>query len=145
MIACARREDLTDRTVITITRVGSVLVGIFLLVFGLWYRIPDTAFQYLAVTGSMYVSGALICVVGGMYWRRANLVGAYAGLGMGAVAPLGFLLLEKFRETLPTWLAFIADVNVAGFLSFALAATGMVVGSLVTRRVFPPKHLAEEP
>jgi solute:Na+ symporter, SSS family len=143
VIACARREDLPDRTVIAITRVGSVLVGIFLLVFGLWYRIPDTAFQYLAVTGSMYVSGALICVVGGMYWRRANLVGAYAGLGLGAVAPLGFLLLEKFRETLPTWLAFIADVNIAGFLSFVLAATGMVVGSLVTRRVSPPKPLAE--
>ena len=143
VIACTRREDLPDRTVIAITRVGSVLVGIFLLVFGLWYTIPDTAFQYLAVTGSMYVSGALICVVGGMYWRKANLVGAYAGLGLGAVAPLGFLLLEKFRDALPVWLAIFTDVNAAGFLSFVLAATGMVVGSLVTQRLSPPKQITE--
>ena len=147
VIGCTRRDDLPDRTAIAITRIGSVLVGLFLLVFGLWYQIPTTAFQYLAVTGSMYVSGALACVAAGMYWRKANLVGAYAGLGMGAIAPAGFLLLEKFRDALPSYLLFITDVNVAGLLSFVLAALGMVLGSLATQRVSPPKHLTvvEEP
>jgi SSS family solute:Na+ symporter len=146
VIGCARRTDLPDRAVITITRVGAVLVGAFLLVFGLWYQIPDTAFQYLSVTGSMYVSGAVACVVGGMYWRRANLVGAYAALTLGAIAPAGFLLLEKSRDALPPWLLFIADVNVAGFLSFVFAALGMVLGSLATQRMSPPKipTIAEE-
>jgi SSS family solute:Na+ symporter len=146
VIACTRPHDLPDRTVITISRIGSLLVGIFLLVFGLWYKIPDTAFQYLAVTGSMYVSGALACVAAGMYWRKANLVGAYAGLGMGALAPAGFLILEKFRDVLPSWMLFITDVNIAGLLSFLLAAAGMVLGSLATQRLSPPKHLtvAEE-
>jgi solute:Na+ symporter, SSS family len=141
VIACTRQQDLPDRTVITITRIGAVLVGIFLLVFGLWYQIPDTAFQYLAVTGSMYVSGALACVAAGMYWRKANLAGAYAGLGLGAIAPAGFLLLEKYRDALPASLSFITDVNVAGLLSFLLAAAGMVFGSLATQRLSPPIHL----
>jgi SSS family solute:Na+ symporter len=110
-------------------------------VFGLWYRIPDTAFQYLAVTGSMYISGALACIAAGMYWRKANLVGAYAGLGLGAITPAGFLVLEKFRDALPGWLLFITDVNVAGLLSFLLAAIGMVLGSLATQRLSPPIHL----
>jgi len=147
VIGCTRKTDLPDRTVITITRIGAVLVGVFLLVFGLWYRIPDTAFQYLAVTGSMYVSGALACVVAGMYWRRANLVGAYAALTLGAIAPAGFLLLEKSRDALPSCLLFITDVNVAGLLSFLLAALGMLLGSLATQRSSPPKFLTarEEP
>jgi solute:Na+ symporter, SSS family len=147
VIACTRRTDLPDRTVMTITRIGAVLVGVFLLVFGLWYQIPDTAFQYLAVTGSMYVSGALACVVGGMYWRKANRVGAYAALSLGAIAPAGFLLLEKFRDVLPAWLTFITDVNVAGLLSFLLGAAGMVLGSLATQRSSPPRILTvpEEP
>lgn len=146
VIACTRQHDLLDRTVIAITRIGAVLIGFFLLVFGLWYRIPDTAFQYLAVTGSMYVSGALACVAAGMYWRKANVVGAYAGLGLGAIAPAGFLILEKFRDAVPPALAFITDVNVAGLLSFFLAAAGMVFGSLATQRLSPPIHLpaAEE-
>jgi SSS family solute:Na+ symporter len=143
VISCVRRADLPDRTVITMTRVGSVLVGIFLLVFGLWYRIPDTSFQYLAVTGSMYVSGALTCIAGGMYWRKANLVGAYLGLGLGAAAPLGFLLLEKYREILPAEMAFITNVNVAGLLSYLLAGLGMVLGSLATQRLSPPRHREE--
>jgi SSS family solute:Na+ symporter len=141
VIGCVRKTDLPDRTVITITRIGAVLVGVFLLVFGLWYQIPDTAFQYLAVTGSMYVSGAFACVAGGMYWRRANPVGAYAAMTLGAIGPAGFLLLEKSRDALPSWLTFITDVNVAGLLSFFLAVLGMVLGSLATQRSSPPKFL----
>jgi len=33
---------------------------------------PDAAVQYLAVAGSMYISGALACVVAGTYWRKAG-------------------------------------------------------------------------
>jgi solute:Na+ symporter, SSS family len=146
VIGCVRKTDLPDRTVIAITRVGAVLVGVFLLVFGLWYKIPDTAFQYLVVTGSMYVSGALACVVGGMYWPKANRVGAYASLALGGIVPGCFLLLESFRNVLPPWISFIADVNIAGLLSFFLAILGMVGGSLATQRSSPPKPLvyAEE-
>jgi len=131
VIGCTRRKDLPDRTVIAITRIGAAALGVFLLVFGLWYQIPDTAFQYLAVTGSMYVSGALACVAAGLYWRKANLVGAYAGLTLGAVVPAGFLLLEKFRDVLPGWLFFVTDVNIAGLLSFFLAVLGMVLDLLL--------------
>jgi solute:Na+ symporter, SSS family len=141
VIACARPNDFPESTTVAITRIVAGVIGAFLLVFGLWYKIPDTAFQYLYVTGAMYTSGALGCVAAGMYWRRANNVGAYASLIMGAVAPAGFLVLEKSRDALPTWLMFIADVNIAGILSFVLAALGMIVGSLVSQRTAPPKQL----
>jgi Na+/proline symporter len=90
----------------------------------------------------MYVSGALGCVGAGMYWKRANNVGAYTSLFLGALSPLAFLLLEKSRDLLPPWLSFVTDVNTAGFLSFLLAALGMVFGSLATQRLSPPVHLA---
>ena len=141
VIACARPQDFQETTTVAITRFVAGVIGAFLLVFGLWYQIPDTAFQYLYVTGAMYTSGALGCVASGMYWRKANSVGAYASLIMGAVAPAGFLVLEKSREALPAWLSFIADVNIAGLLSFILAALGMIVGSLASQRTSPPKVL----
>ena len=141
VIACTRPQDFPESTTVAITRVVAGVIGVFLLVFGLWYRIPDTAFQYLYVTGAMYTAGALGCVAAGMYWHKANNVGAYASLIMGAVAPAGFLVLEKSRDALPAWLTFIADVNIAGMLSFVLAAVGMIVGSLTSQRTSPPKHL----
>jgi SSS family solute:Na+ symporter len=143
VIACLRPRDLPERATVMLTRIAAGVIGVFLLVFGLWYKIPDTAFQYLYVTGAMYTAGALSLVAAGVYWKRANTVGAYAGLTLGAAAPAGFLLLERFRDTLPSWLAFIADVNIAGLLSFVLAAAGMLLGSLLTQRSSPPAPIME--
>ena len=139
VIACFRDEDFDERTTILITRFFAGLIGLFLLIFGLWYQIPDTAFQYLFITGAMYTAGALGCVAAGLYWPRANNVGAYSALALGAVAPLLFLLLEKSRATLPGWLAVFTDVNVSGLLSFVLAAAGMFFGSILTQRICPPR------
>jgi hypothetical protein len=50
-------------------------------------------------------------------------------------------VLEQSRDTLPLWLSFVTDVNIAGLLSFVLAAAGMVVGSLLTQRACPPKRI----
>ena len=141
VLACLRREDFSERTTIRLTRAFATLTGLFLLIFGLWYQIPDTAFQYLFITGAMYTAGALGCVAAGVYWPKANSVGAYSALVMGALAPAGFLILEKWRGSLPPWLAFITDVNVSGLLSFALALTGMILGSLLTQKVSPPIKL----
>jgi solute:Na+ symporter, SSS family len=142
VIACTRPVDFPEATTVAITRATAGAIGVFLLVFGLWYKIPDTAFQYLYLTGAMYTAGALGCVSAGMYWHKANNVGAYASLIMGAAAPAGFLLLEKSRDVLPSWLVFITDVNIAGILSFVLAALGMVIGSLASQRLSPPKLIA---
>lgn len=139
VIACFRPTDFDEKTTIRITRTFAILIGVFLLVFGLWYQIPDTAFQYLFITGAMYTAGALGCVTAGIYWKKANNVGAYAALIMGAIAPAGFLLLEKSRDALPAWLAFFTDVNVSGLLSFVLAAAGMYFGSILTQNASPPR------
>jgi solute:Na+ symporter, SSS family len=144
VISCARPRDFSERTTIWITRISASVIGIFLLVFGLWYRIPDTAFQYLFITGAMYTAGALGCVAAGLYWPQANRVGAYACLALGALAPAGFLLLEKSRDTLPGWMVFITDVNIAGLLSFLLAAAGMIVGSLLTQSSSQPIRLDQQ-
>lgn len=134
VIGCLREKDFEEQTTIWITRIIATLIGAFLLVFGLWYQIPDTAYQYLFITGAMYTAGALGCVAAGLYWPRANSVGAYSSLFLGAIGPVGFLILEKSRESLPHWLQFITDVNISGLLSFLLAALGMIVGSLLTQR-----------
>jgi hypothetical protein len=63
---------------------------------------------------------------------------------MGALAPAGFLVLEKWRDSLPGWMAFITDVNISGLLSFVLAIAGMVFGSLLTQKICPPVQLQAE-
>ena len=144
VLGALRATDFSESTTIFIARIVAGIIGAFLLVFGLWYQIPDTAYQYVFITGAMYTAGALSCVAAGLYWKKANNVGAYWGLLLGALSPAGFLLLEKIRDVLPGWMLFITDVNISGILSFILAATGMILGSLLTQEVSPPKQLIEQ-
>ena len=134
IVGCLGPTDLPEATTIRLTRYATIAIAGFLLTFGLWYQVPDTAFQYLYISGAMYTAGALAVIAAGLYWPRATAGGAYAALVCGAAAPVGFLLLEKMRGQLPRWLGVVTDVNVAGLLSFALAAIGMIAGSLLTRR-----------
>jgi SSS family solute:Na+ symporter len=132
------RRKFSDNTTMRLSKIISTLIGIFILLFGLFYELPATAFQYIAITGAMYAAGAFGCVAFGLYWKRANVVGAYCSLCFGAVAPIGFLVLEQMKGILPASMAFLIDVNVSGFLSFVLAALGMILGSLATQQSHPP-------
>lgn len=143
VISTLKPGGYSEERTIFIARFIAGLIGIFLLVFGLWYEIPETAFQYIFITGTMYTAGALGTVTAGLYWKKANAVGAHSALTLGAVIPASFLILEKFSEHIPSWLQFVTDVNVAGFLSFILAALGMIVGSLLTQKSSPAKVINE--
>lgn len=144
IIAPFLKNELSEKATITISRTISALIGIFILVFGLLYELPATVFQFISITGAMYAAGAFGCVAFGLYWRKANIVGAYGSLVLGGFAPIAFLVLNQFRESLPVGLKFMTDVNISGFLSFFLAVMGMIVGSLLTQRSYPPVQLNQE-
>ncbi len=143
VIAPFKKVALTEASTIRLTRIITACIGVFILVFGLWYELPATVFQYTAITGAMYAAGAFGCVVAGLYWKKANLIGAYASLSLGAAAPLLFLILDQLKSVLPEGLLFMTDVNISGFLSFVLAAAGMIVGSLITQKSYPPRMIVK--
>ncbi len=143
VIAPLLKFKLTDKQNVTTTRFIATLIGVYMLLFGLFYPLPSTAYQYLSLTGAMYAAGAFACVGGGLYWKKANVVGAYSGLIFGALAPAAFLVLSFIKDTLPKSLLFLVNVNVSGFLSFVLAVAGMVVGSLVSQKKYAPVMIPE--
>lgn len=143
IIAPLLKSKLTDRGNVMLTRVVAGLIGLFMLIFGLFYQIPSTAFQYLAITGAMYAAGAFACVTAGLYWKKANVIGAYSGLALGALSPITFLIFSLFKEKLPVYLMFLTDVNITGFLSFLLAVVGMIFGSVLTQKTNPPVELKD--
>ena len=67
-------------------------IGLFLLVWGIWYELPDSVWTYMAVSGTIYLSGAGAALVGGIYWRGASTAGAWAALLGGLVAVSGLFL-----------------------------------------------------
>ena len=80
---------LSQKTRILVTRVSILVIGGFLLFWGLWYEQSQELWDYLAITGTVYLSGALPVIVGGLYWRRASSAGALAALVCGAIGICG--------------------------------------------------------
>jgi Na+/proline symporter len=108
-----------------VNRVANLFVSLFLMFWGLYYTPPGAVYLYLNITGTIFLAGAFVSVVGGLYWRRANVIGGYVAMLMGAIGAIVPFFFLHWSE------------NITGLLAFGLAAAGLVAGSLLRTRVVP--------
>lgn len=129
-----RRTQLSNRAQVKLNRVANLFVSLFVMFWGLWYKLPGPAYFYLNITATIFLGGSFAAIVGGLYWRRANVVGGYAAMLGGAAGTVGFFFLN--------WPA-----SYAGFGAFALAFAGLFVGSLLggDRAVGMPREAVSAP
>ncbi len=126
-----RREKMTDKQQIRVTRISIVCIGLFLLIWGIWYELPDSVWTYMAVTGTIYLSGAGVVLLGGIYWKRGSSAGALSALLAGLIAIVG-IFLEPLNRALSA--LFHAEIALTGaqigFFNFIFCALVFVVVSL---------------
>jgi len=116
-----KRDPLSSRKQIFVNRLANLFVSMFLMFWGLYYTPPGAVYLYLNITGTIFLAGAFVCVIGGLYWKRANTLGGYLAMLMGATGAIVPYFFLHWSET------------VAGFGAFGLAAVGLVVGSILGR------------
>ena len=121
-----RRRPLSSRQQVVLNRAANLFVSLFVMFWGLWYTLPGPTYFYLNITASIYLSGTLIAIIGGLFWRRTTTFGAYMALTGGAVATIGFFFFK-------------VPASYAGLGSFALAAAGLVIGSMVSKPAGTPR------
>ena len=124
------KGQLSNKTQILVNRVVNLGVSLFLIYWGLYYKMPGVAYKYLNITGTIFLSGAFVSVVGGLYWPRANTTGGYLAMlsgAAGSIIPFFFL----------GW-----DANITGFCAFGMALAGLVVGSLIGKSSSPAPVLS---
>jgi SSS family solute:Na+ symporter len=147
--AQSRSEDdtwggLTSQQEIFWTRIIVVVQAVLLALFGMYFinRLPETAFKWMYLTGTIYFAGTVGTVVLGLYWSKANRVGAYLALVLGASGPINFLLMSQFPELVPDFLqGLVENSNLTVMASLVLGGLGMIVGSLLTQKSNPPRPL----
>jgi SSS family solute:Na+ symporter len=89
VIAPLSPRPLNTRLRVLLTRVSIVVIGIYIWVWGLFYEGGDDIWDYMAITGAIYFTGAFALLVGGLYWKRASSAGAFCALIAGCSAIVG--------------------------------------------------------
>ena len=124
VIAPLMGERLNAGQRITLTRILIVVIGLYILYWGLVYPGSDDIWDYMAVTGAIYFTGAFALLFGGLYWKRASSTGAALALVCGSSAVFGLSPVQKLIGIE------IPSARV-GLLSIAFTVLAMVVGSLL--------------
>jgi SSS family solute:Na+ symporter len=151
ILAPFRRKPWSEKRGILWNRCIVALIGVFLLFWGLWYKLEGNLWEYLQTTGAIYLASMSTLLIACCYWKRANNWGAIAAIIVGALLPVLALSLNLFvqvpmldetgaqivREgelvTEGVVKHYIGDnfVNIGTFLAAGLA---MIVGSLIKPR-----------
>jgi SSS family solute:Na+ symporter len=118
------KNGLSSKARLLLTRIFIVAIGIFILIWGLWYDLGQDLWDYMAISGAIYFTGAIALLVFGIYWKRASQVGAYLALICGFGAILGL-------KPVQTMLGIDVSSEIVGLTVIACATTSMVVGSLI--------------
>ncbi len=135
-------RELSPKSRILLTRILIFLIGGYVLYWGLLYKGTEDVWDYMAVTGAIYFTGAFALLLGGLYWRRACFVGsALACLGGIGTALLPWVRTTAFGKWLgltikiSPWVAAIclfvaALLLLAGLLRERASSTGAVLALL---------------
>ncbi len=131
ILAPFRRTVWSERRGLFWNRMIIGFIGVFLLLYGLWYRIEGDLWTYLGLTGSIYLSSMSVLLIACVYWKRANSWGAAAAIVCGAVLPIATLILQKVG---PWTVWFRANDTTCGALTYVVVAAAMIAGSILKTR-----------
>jgi SSS family solute:Na+ symporter len=93
-------------------------VAVFAFLFSLLFPQNDYVLMYFAMTGTLWLGGAGVVIIGGLYWKKGSVYGAYGAVVTGIIiAALNFILPRVWAAegmVFPInsqWLWFIAMIS----------------------------------
>jgi SSS family solute:Na+ symporter len=129
ILAPFRKRPWSERKGLFWNRTIIALIGIFLLVYGLWYPLKGDLWTYLGVTGTIYLASISVLLIACCYWRRANSWGAGASIIVSAFIPIAYLVMEQVPSTVS--LAKSIGPYYSGIATYLLSGAAMIVGSML--------------
>ena len=129
IMAPFRKKPWSEKRGLFWNRSIIAVIGIFLLLYGLWYPLKGDLWTYLGVTGTIYLASMSVLLIACCYWRKANSWGAGAAIVISAALPVTYLVMEQVPSTAA--LAKSIGPYYSGIATYILSAVAMVVGSLL--------------
>jgi SSS family solute:Na+ symporter len=129
ILAPFRKTQWSEKKGLLWNRMIIALIGVFLLLYGLWYPLKGDLWTYLGVTGTIYLASISTLLIACCYWSRANSWGAAGSIIVSAAIPVTYLVMEQAPSTAA--LAKSIGPYYSGIATYLLSGLAMVVGSLL--------------
>jgi SSS family solute:Na+ symporter len=129
IMAPFRKTPWSEKKGLFWNRTIVAIIGIFLLLYGLWYPLKGDLWTYLGVTGTIYLASISVLLIACCYWKRANNWGAAASLIVSAAIPIAYLVIEQLPSTAK--LASRIGPYYSGIAAYVGSALAMIIGSLL--------------
>jgi SSS family solute:Na+ symporter len=140
ILAPFRKTPWSEKRGLLWNRVIVSLIGVFLLLYGLWYPLKGDVYAYLMVTGAIYLASISTMLIACCYWKRANSWGATGAITVGAAIPIACLVFEQARsmpaDEVQLWRCY------SGIGAFVATGSAMVLFSLLKPQTAPPQSTA---
>lgn len=100
-----RKTPLTPHQQLRLLRLTIAGVAVFAFLFSFFFAQVDYILMFMAITGALYMGGAGVCIVGGLYWKRGTSAGAFSGLISGSFLAVSAFIMQKiWTPTVYPWL-----------------------------------------
>ena len=135
-----RKKPFTPRQHFWLLRISILAVAVFIFLWSVLFPPTQFILLFFAMTGTIYLGGAGVCIICGLYWRRGATSGAWAALCIGAfLGGSGLAIHQSWEHHLYPWLAKSAPGFLAGLSSFFDGISARVPGINweLTPKVFP--------
>jgi solute:Na+ symporter, SSS family len=129
ILAPFRKTQWSEKKGLLWNRMIIAIIGVFLLLYGLWYPLKGDLWTYLGVTGTIYLASISVLLIASCYWSRANSWGAAASIVVSAILPAAYLVMEQVPSTAD--LAKQIGPYYSGIAAYVGSGLAMVIGSLL--------------
>ncbi len=116
---------------IRMVRITIVILCLGFFLFGLWYEPTLPIWEYLWLCANI-IGGTGIIVLFGMYWRRANTLGAYTAVAISVILPIADLIARRIYHA-QGWI-FPLKAETTGLGTYLLAIIALIILSLLSRK-----------
>jgi SSS family solute:Na+ symporter len=141
ILAPFRKTQWSERKGLFWNRMIVGSIGVFLLIYGLWYPLKGDLWTYLGVTGTIYLSSMSVLLIACCYWKGANSWGAAAAIIFGGAIPVLYLVLEH----VPSTASFAQGLGpyYSGISAYLFAGLAMWIGSHMKTRFHVQQRLGQ--
>ena len=107
-----RKKAFTPKQHISLLRISIGFVAIFIFIFSIFFRQNDYILMYINLTGAIYLGGAGAVIIGGLYWKRGSVLGAWLAMIVGIILAFGGLVIRQIWPfTVPHLISFFGNID----------------------------------